>query len=91
MNSAEKWVIQNTYGQLLQSFAIEPEKVRITWYRPNAPGKTQVGEKGPLNLRTESKAKILLMALASQVPTEFAGGKVMTLAQTLSPDSTFTN
>jgi len=88
MNNAEKWVIQNTHGQLLQSFAIDPVKIRISWYRPDAPGKTKVGEKGPLNLLAESKAQVLLMALVSQVPTEFAGAKVMTLTQALSPVST---
>jgi len=91
MKNSEKWVIQNTHGQLLQSFAIDPEKVRINWYRPDAPGKTKAGEKGPLNLLTESKAQVLLMALVSQVPTEFTGAKVMTLAQALSPASTFTS
>ena len=25
MSNTEKWVIQNTHGQLLQSFAIDPE------------------------------------------------------------------
>jgi|GEM_PF-1237668 len=91
MNNAEKWVIQNTHGQLLQSFAIDPEKIRINWYRPDAPGKTKAGQKGPLNLLAESKAQVLLMALVSQVPTEFAGAKVMTLAQALSPVSTLTS
>ncbi len=91
MNYAEKWVIQNTHGQLLQSFAIDPEKIRIDWYRPDAPGKTKAGEKGPLNFLAESKAQVLLMALVSQVPTEFAGAKVMTLAQALSPVSTLTS
>ena len=85
MNNAEKWVIRNTHGQLLQSFAIDPEQIRVNWFRPDAPGKTKAGEKGPLNLLAESKAQVLLMALVSQVPTEFAGAKVMTLAQALSP------
>jgi hypothetical protein len=83
MNNTEKWVIQNTHGQLLQSFAIDPEKIRIDWYRPDAPGKTKAGQKGPLNLRAESKAQVLLMALVSQVPADFAGAKVITLAQAL--------
>lgn len=91
MNNAEKWVIQNTQGQLLQSFAIDPEKIRINWYRPDAPGKTKAGEKGPLHLHAESKAQVLLMALVSQVPTEFSGAKVMTLAQALGPVSTLSS
>lgn len=90
MNLNEKWVIQNTHGQLLQSFVMNPENIRINWYRPDAPGKTQAGEKGPLYLLTESKAQVLLMALVSLVPTDFAGAKVMTLAQALNPVSTLT-
>lgn len=81
MNNSEKWVIRNTYGQLLQSFAMDPEQIRINWFRPDAPGKTKAGQKGPLNLPAESKAQVLLMALISQVPTEFAGAKVVNLAQ----------
>ncbi|WP_132834097.1 hypothetical protein [Pseudomonas sp. 460] len=84
MNNTEKWVIQNTHGQLLQSFAIDPKQIRINWFCPDAPGKTKAAEKGPLNLLAESKAQVLLMALVSQVPTEFAGAKVVSLAQALS-------
>ncbi|MNJ66448.1 hypothetical protein D3C77_625280 [compost metagenome] len=89
MNNTEKWVIQNTHGQLLQSFAIDPEQIRVNWFRPDAPGRTKAGEIGPLNLLAESKAQVLLMALVSQIPTEFAGSKVMTLAQALDPFSIY--
>lgn len=61
----------------------------MTWFRSNAPGVTKAGEKGPLNLLAESKAQVLLMALVSQVPTEFTGAKVMTLAQALDPFSAY--
>lgn len=84
MNNTEKWVIQNTHGQLLQSFSIDPKQIGINWFRPDAPGKTKAGEKGPLNLLAESKGQVLLMALVSQVPTEFAGAKVVSLAEALS-------
>lgn len=83
MKDEEKLVIQNTYGQLLQSFSMDPLQIRVIWYRPDAPGKTQHGEKGAMNLLAESKAQIMLMALMSQAHTEFVGAKVMTLAQAL--------
>lgn len=86
MKNEDKWVIQNTYGQLLQSFSMDPLQIRVNWYRPDAPGKTPSGEKGPMNLLAESKAQIMLVALMAQAHTEFAGAKVMTLAQALNPN-----
>lgn len=29
MPSEEKWIIQKTNGQLLQSFAIDPDEIRV--------------------------------------------------------------
>ena len=83
MNSAEKWVIKNANGQLLQSFLMDPEQIRINWFDPDAPGKTKAGQKGPLNLQSKAKAEVLQMALASLVPAEFAESKVMTFPESL--------
>lgn len=88
MDSAEKLVIQNTSGQLLQSVEIDPKTIRITWYWPDAPAKTKANEKGSMVFLVESKAQALLMALVSMAPTQFEGAIVIPLDQVLRTPNT---
>lgn len=79
MDSAQQWMIRNTKGQLLQSFTLNPKTIRIIWYRPDALVKTKAGENGPLDLLTQSQAQVLLTALVSLAPKQFAGAEVISL------------
>lgn len=80
MPSEEKWIIKKADGQLLQSFAIDPDEIRVGWFRPDAPGKTKEGRKGPLTLRDQTRALALLAALAANVPSEFLNASVVNLS-----------
>ncbi|MDU8542521.1 hypothetical protein [Pseudomonas syringae group sp. J248-6] len=78
MASDVKWIIKKADGQLLQSFSIDPREIRIGWFSPDAPGKTNEGKKGPLTLRDETRALALLAALAANLPSEFLHAEVTT-------------
>ncbi|WP_089041718.1 hypothetical protein [Pseudomonas fluorescens] len=69
MANAVKWIIKKTDGQMLQSFAIDPQEIRAGWFSPESPGKTKEGKKGPLALRDEKRALALLAALAANLPS----------------------
>ncbi|EFW87875.1 hypothetical protein [Pseudomonas savastanoi] len=45
MASDVRWIIKKADGQLLQSFSIDPRKIRVGWFSPDAPGKTNEGKK----------------------------------------------
>lgn len=79
MTSEEKWVILKSNGQLRKSFAIDPDEIRVGWFSPDAPGKTNEGRKGPLTLRDQTRALALLAALAANVPSEFLNAAVVKL------------
>lgn len=80
MPSEEKWIIRKADGQLLQSFAIDPVQIVVGWFRPDAPGKTKEGQRGPLTLRDKTRALALLAALAANIPSEFTGSEVVSLS-----------
>ncbi|OBS33027.1 hypothetical protein [Pseudomonas syringae] len=80
MPNEEKWIIKKADGLLLQSFFIDPTEVRVGWFRPDAPGKTKEGTKGPLALRDQTRALALLEALAANVPSEFLDAEVANLS-----------
>jgi hypothetical protein len=80
MANEVKWIIKKADGQLLQSFAIDPQEIRVGWFNPDAPGKTKKGKKGPLALRDETRALALLAALAANLPSEFMHAEVVGLS-----------
>jgi len=71
MQEIEKWAIKKPDGQLLLSFSVDAAQIRLGWFRPDAPGKTREGKKGPLTFEAISKAHALLTALTTLVPKEF--------------------
>jgi len=58
MQNGEKWAIRRSNGELLQSFAIDPAQISVGWFRPNAPGKTREGKKGPLTFQPDVTCKV---------------------------------
>lgn len=77
MTNEAKWIIKKADGQLLQSFSIDSQEIRIGWFIPDAPGKTTEGKKGPLTLRDEARALALLAALVANLPSEFMHAQVV--------------
>jgi len=80
MTNEVKWIIKKADGQLLQSFAIDPQEIRVGWFSPDAPGKTKGGRKGPLALRDQTRALALLAALAANLPSEFLHAELVTFS-----------
>ncbi|MFL9811999.1 hypothetical protein D7241_01940 [Stutzerimonas sp. VN223-3] len=76
MQNGEKWAIRRSDGELLQSFVIDPAQISVGWFRPNAPGKTREGQKGPLTFQQISKAQSLMAALFALLPKEFSDAEV---------------
>lgn len=76
MQNGEKWVIRKPDGELLQSFAIDPAQISVGWFRPDAPGKTREGKKGPLTFQQISKAQSLMTTLFALLPKEFSDAEV---------------
>jgi hypothetical protein len=66
-----KWGICKPGGQLLLSDSIDAAQAIISWFRPDAPGKTKECKIGPLPFQAIAKADALLAALAILVPSEF--------------------
>ncbi|MGV8864669.1 MAG: hypothetical protein ACOH2T_26340 [Pseudomonas sp.] len=76
MQETEKWVIKKPDGQSLLSFGIDAAQIHIGWFRPDSPGKTKEGKKGPLTFHAIAKAQALLTALVTLVPNEFSDAVV---------------
>lgn len=81
LSQNEVWVIKNAAGNLLQSVAFSPAEIQVGWFRPDAPGKTVQGKKGPLTFSLEPKATTLLAALIAQLPSEFSTATVVSFTR----------
>jgi len=77
MKNGEKWAIRKPDGELLQSCVIEPAQISVGWFRPDAPGKTREGKKGPLTFQQISKAQSLMTTLFALLPKEFSDAEVV--------------
>ncbi|MGD8219746.1 hypothetical protein [Pseudomonas brassicacearum] len=77
----KRWGIQKSDGQQLLSVGIDAAQFSISWFRPDAPGKTKEGKKGPLTFQDSSKADALLQALTTLIPSEFKDAVVADIAR----------